>query len=275
MADETGLVVERLCAGYGRMTVVRDFFLSVRAGEVAAVLGRNGVGKSTALRAIAGLRHGQNSGSIRLNGIQLERLGPPAVVKNGLALVPEGHRLFTEMTLEENLTLGAQVLKHSIVLKPPREGLERIYDIFPMLTSMRKKRASSLSGGQQQMVAVGQALMAQPSCLLVDEPCAGLAPVVSEALCEAFRRLASLGLTVVLVDQDIARGLRYSDNTHLVEGGRVVHSGRSSQLDAASLADLIMSGRGVSPSKEEDRATNGDNPGTGVRPESSPTDVTL
>lgn len=236
------LEVRGLFAGYGVMTVVDGVGLRVAAGEMVALVGRNGVGKSTLLHALAGFRHGGNAGAVVVAGQDITRLRPHQVLRHGLALVPEGHRVFPELTVEENLLMGAFLIRKGVFLQRRFAGLERVFELFPVIASMRAVKGSTLSGGQQQMVAVGQALMAGPRCLLLDEPAAGLAPKVAEELYHALHRLADDGMAVLVVDQDVSRALRHSHRTYVMEAGRVVREGVSADLDENELIQVIVRG---------------------------------
>jgi branched-chain amino acid transport system ATP-binding protein len=209
-------------AGYGDVIAVRAVSLEVRAGEIVALIGSNGAGKTTTLRAISGLLP-LRRGRVELDGRALHGLGPAAVVQAGVAHVPEGRQLFPTMTVGENLELGART----------RETLARVFELFPRLAERRTQLAGTLSGGEQQMVAIGRALMARPRLLMLDEPSLGLAPVVVGAI---FANLAAInrdGLTILLVEQNVLRALRCSHRAYVLENGTITLSGPS----AALLAD--------------------------------------
>ncbi|MBO9522349.1 MAG: ABC transporter ATP-binding protein [Nocardioidaceae bacterium] len=223
------LQVRGLSAGYGRMTVVRDIDLEVAPGEALAVVGRNGVGKTTLLKAIAGVRAGSNSGQVLLDGADVSRAPADTMARRGLALVPEGHRVFGGLTVAENLMLGFFPWRRSRT-RSLEESLARVHALFPILADFADRPAAALSGGQQQMVALGQALMASPRVLLVDEPSAGLAQVVIAEIYAALRTLRESGTAVVVVEQNLDIALRQSDRCLLVDNGRVVVAGRSEEL---------------------------------------------
>ena len=213
-------------AGYGDVVAVRSVSLDVRAGEIVALIGSNGAGKTTTLRAIAGLlplRHGR----VELDGHRLNGLGPAAVVRAGIAHVPEGRQLFPSMTVRENLELGARTPDGRA---HRAHTLARVLELFPRLGERRDQLAGTLSGGEQQMVAIGRALMARPRLLMLDEPSLGLAPVVVGAI---FANLAAInrdGLTILLVEQNVLRALRCSHRAYVLENGTITLAGASTTL---------------------------------------------
>ncbi len=223
------LRLEGVEAGYGDVVAVRAVSLEVRAGEIVALIGGNGSGKTTTLRAIAGLLP-LRRGAVELDGRRLDGLGSPAVVAAGVAHVPEGRQLFPTMTVRENLELGARTVEGRA---RRAETLARVLDLFPRLGERGSQLAGTLSGGEQQMVAIGRALMARPRLLMLDEPSLGLAPVVVGAI---FANLAAInrdGLTILLVEQNVLRALRCSHRAYVLENGTVTLAGES----AALLAD--------------------------------------
>jgi branched-chain amino acid transport system ATP-binding protein len=226
MAD---LVVAGLCAGYGPMQVVDHVDVRLVTGETVALVGRNGAGKTTTLQAVAGLRFGPASGSVRIGDEDVFSRTPPAMGKLGLALVPEGHRIFAGMSVEENLRLGAFPLRRRKSLDL-RSAFDHVYELFPDLDAARKRPAEQLSGGQQQMLAIGQALMCDPTFLLLDEPCAGLAPTVVDRIYDVIARLVAEERGVLLVEQDVQRAMRRSDRTYVMERGKIVLDGPSDAL---------------------------------------------
>jgi branched-chain amino acid transport system ATP-binding protein len=220
------LRLEGVEAGYGDVVAVRSVSLEVRAGEVVALIGSNGAGKTTTLRAIAGLLP-LRGGSVELEGRRLNGLGSAAVVRAGVAHVPEGRQLFPTMTVDENLELGARTAE-SRARRP--QTLARVFDLFPRLGERRAQLAGTLSGGEQQMVAIGRALMACPRLLMLDEPSLGLAPVVVGSI---FANLAAInrdGLTILLVEQNVLRALRCSHRAYVLENGTITLSGASATL---------------------------------------------
>jgi branched-chain amino acid transport system ATP-binding protein len=211
------LEVRQLSARYGRVEALHDISLSVAEGEFVAVLGPNGAGKSTLMRAIMGLI--SNSGAVTFQGAALPRHAPDACVARGVVLVPEGRGIFAPMTVAEHLELGAYLLSD-------REGFERrrsrVFDLFPRLRERLGQVAGSLSGGEQQMLAVGRALMADPKILLLDEPSLGLAPKVIDEILSTLALLNKEGLPIVLVEQKAPLALRLSSRAYLLSVGRLI-----------------------------------------------------
>jgi len=220
------LEVRGVAADYGDVRAVWDISLHVNAGEIVALVGPNGAGKTTLMRTIAGL-HRPSSGSVLFEGNRLDRLAPHRIVEQGLILVPEGRRLFGEMTVLENLRLGA----FSARARASREkSLARVYDIFPLLRERRTQVAATLSGGQQQMLAVGRALMGLPRLLLLDEPSLGLAPIVVRGIFEVIAAVNREGITVLLVEQNAHLALEVANRAYILEQGRVAGEGTGAAL---------------------------------------------
>ncbi|MEV1000141.1 ABC transporter ATP-binding protein [Nonomuraea sp. NPDC050202] len=221
------LVVENLVAGYGDAQVLHGVGFTVREGEVCAILGPNGAGKTTLLRALSGMV--RTRGTVTLGGVALTGRSPDAVTRLGVAHVPEGRGTFMPLTVEENLRLGAYVRRGPAV----NEDLERIYQYFPVLKKRLKQAAGSLSGGEQQMLALGRALMLRPRVLLLDEPSLGLAPLVTR---ELFRIVQTINeeeqTTVVVVEQNAHLALGVAQQAHVLETGRIVLSGTAEEIRA-------------------------------------------
>ena len=220
------LEIRELDAGYGDIRVLSGVSLTVGPGEIVALLGPNGSGKSTLLTAIAGLLR-PRAGSIRWQGEDLTALRPHLVVERGLALVPEGRRLFGSMTVEENLELGAFAARARRELAA---GLERVYALFPDLRGRRRQLVRSLSGGQQQMVAVGRALMARPTLLMLDEPSLGLAPRLVASIFEALADINRAGVGIFLVEQNVQAALTLAHRAYVLESGRIAAQGPAADL---------------------------------------------
>jgi branched-chain amino acid transport system ATP-binding protein len=214
------LVVSDLTSGYGDLRAVSDVSLSVRSGSVTALLGRNGAGKTTTLRAISGL-NGIFSGSVALDGVVLNRLAAYRRARLGIAYVQEGKRVFRSRTVAENLELGTYASRSR---RHTRQVIEELYERFPMLAARRATPASALSGGQQQMLAIAQALVPQPDILLLDEPSAGLAPAIVGELVDLVRDLKARGLGILLVEQAVEFALALADDVIVLDLGRKVHS---------------------------------------------------
>jgi branched-chain amino acid transport system ATP-binding protein len=222
---KTLLELDAVAARYGPVQALSDVSLVVREGEVVAVLGANGAGKTTTLRAISGTV--SRSGAIELDGKQLKG-GPEAAAKSGIAHVPEGRGTFVDLTVTENLKLGAYTRRG----RAANEDLKRIAEYFPWMTERGSQRAGTLSGGEQQMLALGRALMSRPRLLLLDEPSLGLAPMVVREFFRLVRQLnEDEGLTVLVVEQDARIALRASQRAYVLEVGRVALTGTSGELE--------------------------------------------
>ena len=207
------LQVSSIDAWYGGVQVLRDLSLSVDAGEVLCMLGRNGAGKTTTLKAIMGLVR-PRSGSIRLDGVELTALPAHEVPRQGIAYVPQGRRLFAELTVAENLEIGLMARGRG------RQTLERVLALFPLLRERLKQRSGTLSGGEQQMLAIARALCVEPKVLLLDEPTEGLMPAMIAAIRDCVRELRSQGVAIVLVEQRVDAVLPVADRVAFVENGR-------------------------------------------------------
>jgi branched-chain amino acid transport system ATP-binding protein len=220
------LEVRSVTAGYGAFTALWDVSLSVAAGEAVAVVGPNGAGKTTLLRVISGLV-ATRSGELAFEGERLT--GRPAyeVVAHGIAHVPEGRRLFPALTVVDNLRMGAYL---PAARRRFQESVERVYALFPVLAERRHQRAGSLSGGEQQMLALGRALMSRPKLILLDEPSMGLAPVMVLRLFELIRRVRDEGYTILVVEQNVRQVLKIVDRAYLLEVGRIKMEGRAADL---------------------------------------------
>ncbi|NUR86564.1 MAG: ABC transporter ATP-binding protein [Nonomuraea sp.] len=221
------LVVEGLSAGYGDVKVLHDVRLTVGQGEICAILGPNGAGKTTLLRALSGMV--RTRGTVRLGDADLAGRPPDALARKGVAHVPEGRGTFMPLTVEENLRLGAFTRRGRAV----EEDLDRVYGYFPVLKSRLRQAAGSLSGGEQQMLAIGRALMLRPRLLLLDEPSLGLAPLVTR---ELFRIVQAVNeqerTTVVVVEQNAHLALGIARQAHVLETGRIVLSGTAAEIRA-------------------------------------------
>ena len=220
------LQVEKLEVRYGDLVGVADVSLEVPEGAMVALLGSNGAGKTTTLNAIAGLV-APSAGRIAFRGEPIGGRPAYAIVRRGLALSPEGWRLFTQQTVESNLHLGATPLQDGA---RAAELIERVYQLFPQLAARRKQRAGTMSGGERQMLAVGRALMSDPSLLLLDEPSLGLAPAVVETMYETFATLHRAGLTILLAEQSVELALEYAGHATVLQVGRSVLSGPAAEL---------------------------------------------
>jgi branched-chain amino acid transport system ATP-binding protein len=225
----TLLRVDGIEVGYGDLTAVRDVSLEVREGEAVALIGANGAGKTTTLRAVSGLLP-LRRGRIEFEGQRLDGLRPAQVVARGIAHVPEGRQLFPSMTVLENLELGARTRAARIASS---ETLAEVFDLFPRLRERRSQLAGTLSGGEQQMCAIGRGLMARPRLLMLDEPSLGLAPVMVKAIFEDLGRINGLGITILLVEQNVLRSLHLAHRGYVLENGRMTLSGLRQDLLAS------------------------------------------
>jgi branched-chain amino acid transport system ATP-binding protein len=219
------LVVDSVHASYSGIRALKGVSLHVEAGEMVALIGPNGAGKSTLLNCISGVV-AASSGSIALQGHEIAGVSPWNISRLGLQQVPEGRQVWPEMTVMENLQLGTTALRGRNASYP----LERIFDLFPILVQRKDQLAGSLSGGQQQMLAIGRALMGSPRLLLLDEPSLGLAPLVVKQVFDALSALNKDGLTILLVEQNSKLALSTTHRAYVIEQGRIVHEGLSSQL---------------------------------------------
>ncbi len=219
------LEVAALSSRYGRIPMLADVDLRVGLGELVALVGANGAGKTTLLRVLSGVQPAAR-GSVHFDGSDVTHFSPRRRVRMGIVQVPEGRQVFGPMSVEDNLRLGAFV-------RPAREaagGLERVFAMFPILAAKRRETAGTLSGGQQQMLAIGRALMARPKLLLLDEPSMGLAPRIVAEIFSIIRSLRDATTTILLVDQNARAALAIADSAYVLEVGRIALSGRGAEL---------------------------------------------
>jgi len=221
------LQAKRLSVFYGDLPALWEVSFEVRAGELVALIGPNGAGKTTTLKAILGLLR-PRSGEIRFLGKALEREPSYQRVRDGIALVPEGRRIFPALTVEENLELGAYAATDQG--EKMRDRLERVYTLFPRLGERRRQLAGTFSGGEQQMLAIARALMAEPKLLLMDEPSLGLAPIIVEQIFITLEKLQKGGLTILLAEQNAVLALELASRSYLVQEGHIVLHGESKEL---------------------------------------------
>ncbi|GBC60520.1 ABC transporter ATP-binding protein [Desulfonema ishimotonii] len=223
------LRIKNLKCYYGRIMAIKGVSLSVRKGELISLIGANGAGKSTLLEAICGLLPGWK-GEILFEDEPLAGLDPPSVVRRGISLVPEGRLIFPPLSVTDNLKLGAYTLYRRKRHKDVAADLEMIRDMFPILRERANQPAGTLSGGEQQMLAIGRALMARPRLLALDEPSMGLAPLMVEQILETLLTLRQQGLTILLVEQNAQAALKIADRGYVLETGKVVLQGPASEL---------------------------------------------
>jgi branched-chain amino acid transport system ATP-binding protein len=219
------LHIKNLTAGYGKVNVLHGISLDVNERECVALIGANGAGKSTTLRCICGLNE-VRSGSIEFMGEQINGLSGHAIVQRGITMCPEGRQVFAEMSVLENLEMGAHTRRDSEQLS----DIEQMLDLFPVLRQRAKQRAGTLSGGEQEMLAIARALMARPKLCIFDEPSLGLAPKIVEEVEQILVRIKAMGSTIVLVEQNAAMALRLADRAYVLEAGEVVLHGTGQEL---------------------------------------------
>lgn len=222
---ETLLEVADLASAYGRVKALNGVSVTVNAGEIVSLVGGNGAGKTTLLRAISGVQP-VIGGSVRFLGEDVTRLVPHARVARGIAQVPEGRQIFAPLSIEDNLRLGAYRRRDDAIAA----DMEAVYELFPMLKARRATPAGGLSGGQQQMLAMGRALMSRPKLLLLDEPSMGLAPILVDQIFEIIASLKQRGVTVFLVEQNAAAALSIADRGYVIETGKIAHEGEAASL---------------------------------------------
>ena len=220
------LKIENIVSGYGDIRIVRGISLDVDEGAIATIVGANGAGKTTTLRTMAGI-NSTLEGSIHLDGEPIHELPPHKRVERGLVLVPEGRRLFPSLTVMENLEMGAIQPRAKAKRK---QTLEEVFDIFPKLKERETQQAGTLSGGEQQMVAIARGLMALPRVLMLDEPSLGLAPIIVETIFQVVQRINASGVTVLMVEQNVRHCLKISSQAWVLENGEIVLSGSGEEL---------------------------------------------
>ena len=224
---EPHLIGETMTGGYGRgADILHGCTLSVDKGEIAVIVGPNGAGKSTAMKAVFGMLN-LRSGAVRIGGEDITNLSPQDRVAKGMAFVPQTSNIFPSMTVEENLEMGAFLRRDDI--KPT---IEQVYDLFPILRDKRRQAAGELSGGQRQQVAVGRALMTQPSVLMLDEPTAGVSPIVMDELFDRIIEVARAGITILMVEQNARQALEIADKGYVLVQGANAYTGTGAELMA-------------------------------------------
>jgi len=226
---EPFLIGENMTGGYGPVDILHNCTIAVNKGEIAVIVGPNGAGKSTAMKATFGMLS-LRGGSVRLNGEDITKLSPQARVAKGMGFVPQTHNIFTGMTVEENLEMGAFIRNDEAGIK---ETMEQIYGLFPILHQKRHQAAGELSGGQRQQVAVGRALMTKPSVLLLDEPTAGVSPIVMDELFDRIIEIARSGISILMVEQNARQALDIADKGYVLVQG----ANRFTDTGAALMAD--------------------------------------
>ncbi|WP_135448533.1 MULTISPECIES: ABC transporter ATP-binding protein [Tabrizicola] len=225
--SEPFLIGEAMTGGYGAVDILHGCTIAVERGEIAVIVGPNGAGKSTAMKAVFGMLK-LRAGHVRLDGEDITQLSPQARVAKGMAFVPQTHNIFTSMTVEENLEMGAFLRRDDI-----RTTMEQVYELFPILKTKRYQAAGELSGGQRQQVAVGRALMTQPKVLMLDEPTAGVSPIVMDELFDRIIEVARTGISILMVEQNARQALEIADKGYvLVQGAnRFTDTGKALMAD--------------------------------------------
>ena len=220
------LEIKDLNVFYGAVHAIKGISLNVEQGELVSLIGANGAGKTTTLHAISGLIP-VSSGTIELDGHNLQKTPPDKIISLGLAHVPEGRHVFARMTVEENLRMGAYIIRDAQLIN---ENLDRVYSHFPRLMERRRQLAGTLSGGEQQMLATGRALMTNPSIVLMDEPSMGLSPLLVKEIFNIIQQLHESGITILLVEQNAKMALSVSDRAYVLETGKISMSGKAAEL---------------------------------------------
>jgi branched-chain amino acid transport system ATP-binding protein len=223
------LQIDHIHSGYGRVKVLIDVSLHVADGEMISIIGANGAGKSTLLKTISALLQ-CSEGRIVFDGRDISKLPPHKIIGLGIIQVPEGRQIIAELTTRENLLLGCYLNYAKLGASGRQVLLDRVCDLFPVLENRMNQVAGTLSGGEQQMLAIGRALMAEPKVLLMDEPSLGLAPMVVDAVCKVLLDLHKQGLTIVMVEQNALIALEMAQRAYILEGGRIVHEGTGTDL---------------------------------------------
>ncbi len=226
MAARPMLEIRNLAAGYGRIDVLREVSLSVPDGAIVGLLGPNGAGKSTLIRSISGLTH-VRSGEILFEGMPIQGCAPEDIVDMGIIQVPQGRMLFPDLSIADNLQLGAY---RKDARGSFQKSLKQVEEYFPILHERRTQRAGVLSGGEQQMLAIGRALVAKPRLLILDEPSLGLAPLIIESIFNVLRDVNANGLTILVAEQNAMKVLQTAETVYVLENGRIAHAGPSRQL---------------------------------------------
>jgi len=211
---------------YGGIPIIHDVSLEVKQGELVAVVGSNGAGKSTLLKTIAGALH-PTKGSITFDDVLINRLTTPDIVRLGITYIPEARLIFGPLSVEENLKLGAYIIKDHAVIS---RNLDFVYDLFPRLKERREQASGTLSGGEQQMLAIGRGLMSNPKLLMLDEPSLGLMPKLVDEMLEAVAKLRTIGMTILLVEQNVFESLEIADRGYVLQTGRTILDGTGKEL---------------------------------------------
>jgi len=238
LGKSTLLSVDKIKVKYKEITALHDISLTVNEGEIVTVLGSNGAGKSTLLKSIASLLE-PVEGSITFQRKQITGIGPHQVVRNGISLVPEGKRIFAKMSIEENLLLGAYIMKEE---KVREETKKKLFQLFPRLHERIHQKAGTLSGGEQQMLAIARGLMSRPKLLMLDEPSMGIAPNLVSRIFEAIETIRSSGLTILIVEQHVQEALDIADRGYILQTGKIALEGSAEELMESDLVQKAYLG---------------------------------
>ena len=225
------LKIEKVNAGYGDVTVLWDINIALDAGKTLAIVGSNGAGKSTIMRTLCGLVS-PSAGSITFDGKNISKMAPHDIVKLGIVYVPEGRRLFNKLSVMDNLLVGSYLPQNR---KKRAENLERVFEMFPKLHERREQKAGTLSGGEQQMLAIARGLMSCPKVLMLDEPSLGIAPVIVDKLFEIIAQLKKENMTILISEQNVGRVLDIGDDAIVVQSGRIVMSGTREEIKKSDM----------------------------------------
>ncbi|MFU8864503.1 MAG: ABC transporter ATP-binding protein [Rhodobacterales bacterium] len=253
MSKTGGLEVRNLSVSYGKHRALDDVSIHVRPGEIVVILGANGAGKSTLLKAVSGICEGQVSGTVTLDNEELTRLPANRILDHGIALVPEGRGVFGDLTVRENLTLGAYSAR---ARDDQAANLERVHALFPKLVERRAQVVRTMSGGEQQMVAIGRAMMSNPQILTLDEPSLGLSPLLCKELFQNLKKVRDIGIGILLVEQNAKQSLAIADRGYLLENAHIVHEDSAAALisDPAVQAAYLGAAGGAAAPQTHDAA---------------------
>ncbi len=246
------LEIRDLSVSYGKHQALEGAALHVTPGEIVVILGANGAGKSTLLKAVSGICEGKVKGSVSLDGTRLDNLPADRIVEEGIALVPEGRGIFGDLTVEENLKLGAYPERAK---SDERANLDRVFALFPKLTERRRQVARTMSGGEQQMVAIGRAMMSSPQILTLDEPSLGLSPLLCKELFQNLKLVRDLGIGILMVEQNAKQSLAIADRGYLLENTRIVHEGEAKALMTDPAVQAAYLGGGAATAEPATRST--------------------
>lgn len=232
------LQIKNLFVGYGKVNIIQDLSMEIDSGEVVALIGANGTGKTTLVRAISKLNT-VSSGTITFDGEDITGLSPDKTVEKGIIQVPEGRKLFAQMSVRENLEMGAFVKR---ARANEKENLEYVYSVFPELKTMEKQTCGNLSGGQQQMVAIGRSIMAEPKLLILDEPSIGLSPITTQHMFEAIRTINKKGISILITEQNVQDVLKMANIAYVMQQGKIVLSGKAQEISKSEELKKIYLG---------------------------------